>query len=367
MSIQAIAHYRHLQAIRDRGGLDPKGTNASISNRQWFTEWGVPNKQREELHNRILRQTLGPQLSVGQVDPPIAILLAGPPGSGKSSARRALFDASDERITGGLNSSDFVTIDADSIKEQLLDAAERDGSLQSFLMPPEAKELQSKGEVFSKLDFASLVHEESSNLAKRCQRLAINERRNLILDQVCSNSEKTAALIDTLADQGYRIRVVEIHAEKEFSEQSVFLRYLRDQERVDGRYVPTEVIDSVYAPDGTSRPRQSIQGILDANPCQVEAYRRFDATTVGQPPVLTQRGHLVDGRLQYETTTHGSQPVAEAETLPSKRTLLASFPNPLGATRPTRSTSAKASPLTPGHRSSRYIPIAPKPEKQWGR
>lgn len=367
MSTQAIGHYQHLQTIRDRGGLDPKGPNASISNRQWFKENGNRTRQRRELHDRIAQETLGPQSSTSQVNPPIAILLAGPPGSGKSSARRTLFDTGDERITGGLDSSDFVTIDADGIKEQLLDIAERDGSLQAFLMPPEARELQTQGEVFSKLDFASLVHEESSKLAKQCQRVAINERRNLILDQVCSNPEKTAALIDRLAEQGYRIRVVEIHAEKEFSEQSVFLRYLRDQERVDGRYVPTEVIDSVYAPDGTSRPRQSIQRLLDANPCQIEAYRRFDATTVGQPPILTQRGHLADGRIHCETITQSSQPAAEAETLPSKRTLLVSFPKPPGTTRPTRSTSAAASPLKPGQRSSKFTPRTPKPEKHRGR
>lgn len=354
-----LAHYRVLQQLRDHGSLTPEGPNASVSNPRWFRSDGTLRQVRQAEHHRIINDVIGSSSAAQPSQQPIAILLAGPPGSGKSSARRSLFDAGDEQITGGLNASNFVVIDADSIKEKLLDIAEHDGSLQSFLMPPEARALQAQGEVFSKLDFASLVHEESSMIADAARETAIERRLNLILDQVCSNPRKTAALVDKLANQGYTVRIVEIHAEKEFSEQSVFLRYLRDQERAEGRYVPTEVIDSVYTPDGTSRPRQSIQSLLEAKPCRLDAYRRFDAKTVGQPPELTQRGHNIDGQIQPESVTDKPQHATEPEAPPSKHILLASFPKRPGRAHPSR--PATPPQVKPGQRTS------PRPERHRGR
>ncbi len=283
----------------------------------------------------------------------MAILLAGPPGSGKFSARRALFQAGDEQITGGLKDSDFVTIDADTIKEQLLEAAEQDGALQNFLTPPEAKALQAQGETFSKLDFASLVHEESSIITKRCQQAAIEQRRNLILDQVCSNSAKTSALVEKLATQGYSVRVVEIHAEKAFSEESAFQRYLHDYETGEGRYVPTEVIDSVYNADGSSKPRQAIQNLLDTTPVRIDAYRRFDATEIGQPPVLTQQGHRSGDHLRIGPATptpSGAPQERHPSPRPTKHDLLTNTTGP----RRRFETSTQRRDLKPSQRPSRF-------------
>ncbi len=363
-----VDHYRHLQRLRDSGALSPKGPHASISNPAWFHPQGDPAPDRQELHDAIIDSIINDVAPSPIGQQPVAILLAGPPGSGKSSARRALFDAGDERITGGLNASDFVVIDADNIKEKLLDAADHDGSLRGFLMPTEARKLQYQGQAFSKLDFASLVHEESSMIAEDFRDITIERRYNLILDQVCSDPKKTAALVDELVDQGYSVRVVEIHAEKEFSEQSVFLRYLRDYERNEGRYVPTEVIESVYDSDGMSRPRESIQNLLDESPCQIDAYRRFDAKVIGQPPMLTQRGHNVHGRIQLDDVAGELPPASDVEALPSKRLLLASFPNAPGVTRPARGAAADTAPRrTPGQGASTVTPHTPRSEKGWGR
>ncbi len=188
---RVVEHYKLLQELRENGLLAPAGRNASISNAEWFHPIFGRTPTRKQMHEELVHELVGaarPQIA----SPPIAILLAGPPGSGKSSARRALFDVSDEQVTGGLDAADFVAIDADGVKEKLLDIAERDGSLQSFLVPDEAKALQAKGEVFSKLGFASLVHEESSMIADAVREAAMERRCNLILDQVCSSSKKTA-------------------------------------------------------------------------------------------------------------------------------------------------------------------------------
>ena len=302
-SLRAVQHYEALQELTNAGALAPEGRYASISNPLWFQPDGTPMPARKRLHRSITTDLLNTAPPVELGEQQVAILLAGPPGSGKSSARRALFEASDDQITGGLNPSDFVTIDADTIKEQLLNQAQQDGSLQNFLIPPEARHLQNQGETFCNLDFASHVHEESSLIADNARQTAIEQRRNLILDQVCSNPTKTRALIDKLATQGYSIRIIEIHAEKEFSQESVYKRYLRDYENGQARYVPHPVIDSIYNPDDTSKPRQTIQQLLETNPPKIDAYRRFDAQTVGQPPVLTQRGHRIDDHIQINSTT----------------------------------------------------------------
>ena len=152
----------------------------------------------------------------------------------------------------------------------LIEQARRDGSLESWIKPQAVRDLEAAGEHFSSLDLASLVHEESSLIADEARHNAIAQRRNVVFDQVCSSPTKTAQLVDQLSAAGYKVSVVEIHATREFSLESTFGRYVATAEHGgDARRVPTEVVESVFTPEGTSKPRAAIEGLLTAQPSKV--------------------------------------------------------------------------------------------------
>lgn len=329
---QADAHYAILQSLKDQGLFDPSGPHATISNPQWFRASNRARFMRslmhEEITRHILNGTLG-QYNRGehipsdfptpprQVDHPIAILLAGPPGSGKSTAKREVFGEiegkpADTSITSGLPPSDFVLIDVDEIKTSLINQARTDGSLDTFIKPEQVKELEHQGEIFSDLDFASLVHNESSLIGNNAKRQAIKQRCHIVFDQVCASSRQTQTLVNKLAEAGYSVRVVELQATRELSEKSIFNRYRRDQaEHGTGRYVPTEVLSSVYTTDPhgneVSRPQRTIDKLLAQHPCKIDAARRYLTTEIGAPPHLLSTHHRqTDGTIH--TTLNKQDP-----------------------------------------------------------
>lgn len=166
----ALGHY---EVTRDhKADLNPKGPNATINNPDWYTKESeegnlVPTLQREVLQDSIKEKIFG-DLKPSQ-GTPVGILLAGPPGAGKSTLLKKLFEdenLANPNITGGLKLEDFVVIDADNIKTMLLEQASKDGSLDSFIKPASFKALEDFGVSFSPLEFASLVHEESSIIAE---------------------------------------------------------------------------------------------------------------------------------------------------------------------------------------------------------
>ncbi|VEG27151.1 zeta toxin family protein [Actinomyces howellii] len=301
----AARHYAVLQALRDRAGGDPlraDAPTATINNPRWFSHANgmlVPRHARSRLHQRLAAEIT----SAGQPAPPgarpVAILLAGPPGSGKSTSIDDVFSRGDRAITGGLTRSEFTVIDADSIKGRLIDVARADGSLEAEIKPAAVRALEAHGEHFHDLDLSSLVHEESSMIARLARSDAIAQRKNILLDQVCSSPTKTADVVSQLDAAGYSVRVVEIHATREFSLESTFGRYVAAAAQ-DGsaRRVPTEVVESVFNPDGSSRPREAIESLVACRPSKVSEYRRYEARVLARPPVLVETGtRTSDGRV----------------------------------------------------------------------
>lgn len=273
----AIGHYTVMQDYKS--DLNPKGPNATINNPDWYTKESeegnlVPTLQREALQDSIKEKIFG-DLKPSQATP-VGILLAGPPGAGKSTLLKKLFEdenLANPNITGGLKLEDFVVIDADNVKTMLLEQASKDGSLDSFIKPASFKALEDFGVSFSPLEFASLVHEESSMIAEGLRENAIAGGYNVIFDQVCSNQKKVEDLVEQLSVEGYYVSVVEIHADRNFSEQSAFKRTIHAlQDGRSARYVPTEVIKDMYDKQGFSKVRSSIQNLLDKKMCKVSAY-----------------------------------------------------------------------------------------------
>lgn len=272
----ALGHYKAMQD--HKSDLNPKGPNATINNPEWYKRTSN-NKLKPTGKRKSLRESIQEKIFNGRKpseSAPVGILLAGPPGAGKSTLLKKLFDdenLANPNITGGLKLEDFVVIDADNIKTMLLEQASKDGSLDSFIKPASFKALEDFGVSFSPLEFASLVHEESSMIAKAIQEEAIAGGYNVIFDQVCSNQKKVEDLVEQLSVKSYYVSVVEIHADRNFSEQSAFDRTLHAlQDGRSARYVPTEVVKDMYDERGFSKVRSSIQNLLDKKMCKVSAY-----------------------------------------------------------------------------------------------
>lgn len=170
----------HRETVRElcRVGraLDREGPHATTANPAWFRGRNVerPTAARDALHRALLDETRAEHPATRAERR--AIVLAGPPGAGKSTVLRDVL---------GLDKGAWLTIDADEFKHKLLREALRDGSYDQFLKPPEvAQREQIDGERFFPLELASLVHEESSYLAKQLQREAMREGTNIVIDSV---------------------------------------------------------------------------------------------------------------------------------------------------------------------------------------
>lgn len=92
------------------------------------------------------------------------VVLAGPPGAGRSSIRAVVLGAED---------SSYPTLNTDDFKEALIDRAVRDGTLESFFMGPDRRALDASGERLFPMEPASLVHDESSMIERRMRKNAL--------------------------------------------------------------------------------------------------------------------------------------------------------------------------------------------------
>lgn len=134
-----------------------------------------------------------------------AIVLAGPPGTGKSRILGELIGA-----PGTESRSRWLEVDPDEIKTQLLDAAAADGSYETFIKPPAVRELEAQGEWFFPLDFAALVRAESCALAKVVREEAIRAGAYVVIDSVLSKPDAAVELGHQLERAGYRVDVVDV-------------------------------------------------------------------------------------------------------------------------------------------------------------
>lgn len=271
---------RHIDVVRalsqENGALTSDAPTSSKRNPQWWIG-ERPTPSRERLHRRLLE-------SVRQSAPDVlqgrqALVLAGPPGAGKSGVKKDVLESA---------VSTYRNIDADDFKVLLLEEAKRDGSLEGWLKPPELRAYEEQGERFFPLELASLVHEESSFLARRLRNRAIAAGDNIIVDAVMSTEAGALELGDRLAAAGYRVQVVDVEVPFELSEQRIRSRWqqeyqaaLEGRESLGGRWVPSEYARDVFnGAEGRSKPEHSARAL--AEQCGAVADYRLYRTGMDQ-------------------------------------------------------------------------------------
>lgn len=273
---------RHHTALR-RVAIDADsvalGPYSSIAQPENFLMVGgkpQPTRARNELHKELIQQVLDTRPAAAERRH--AVVMAGPPGAGKGYVQR--------EALGGL--MDHVVGDPDMFKELLLDHELRSGGL-AALTTPLMREYMAAGERFAPMEFASLVHEESSMLAKQLQRDMLQQGTNFVFDTVLRSEDSAQAIGTALERRGYSFEVVSVQTTQEMSEASIHSRweepyraFLAGENQLGGRPVPSEFARSVFpAGGGPSLPEQHAQRLAESAPgcVRYRVYRRTDADT----------------------------------------------------------------------------------------
>jgi predicted ABC-type ATPase len=170
---------------------------------------GQYTPERQQLHAEIADSFLSKAQTVPDHLQPVAVVMMGGPGSGKSST------------TEGMSFDDFVQVDPDAVKKQI----------------PEYNEA-TEGKA---LNAAFMAHEESSDIAGQVKDRAIADRKNVLLDGTGKNLPKMVAMVERLKKEGYQVNVIMPHIPK----QEGLERCAARAERT-GRYVPDDIVGGAY-------------------------------------------------------------------------------------------------------------------------
>ncbi len=314
----------HRETVREfsqKGGpLDPNGPNATTANRQWFFESSVASytPERGRLHERLLAEAWTERPGV-RADRR-AIVLAGPPGAGKSTIREKVLGPQEDR---------WLFVDADEFKRKLLAEAVRDGSYEAHLKPPAIKEREAAGEAFYPLELAALVHEESSYLATRLRDEALSTGTNVVLDAVLSNSDKAVALGRILERAKYRVEVIDVEVPYEVSELQITQRWreayegaLTSGDGLGGRWVPSDFTRSVFDSETGRSLSQDAAQKLAQSCASVERYRRYwRPSNDAQAVVEVDQTRRVPGGVLVDTALVATVSRGQARRAETRRNL----------------------------------------------
>ncbi|WP_181025738.1 zeta toxin family protein [Rathayibacter rathayi] len=335
----------HRTVLRDLtgagGAINAESNYASQHNPQWFDqETGRPLADRDREQRDVIREFRATSPNVPRDHK--AILLAGPPGAGKTTAQDELFAST------GTTKADWRILNADDFKDRLFKRALADGSYDSRLTPPEVSAAEAGGEKVWPRERAALVHEESSAIMKRARDQSMRQGENIIIDGTLNNADAGDKLVKRLEEQGYSVRIALVDGPRAVTEARVAYRWNRGYEgavngipdpddpdllTLGGRWVPAEVTDALYR-DGNddSICANAAQAIAKSSTAvtQLDVYRITEPG--GSPALVEQRiGKRADGRwdsikrfgdeqrrymskraeiLEESTSTNSEQPVS---------------------------------------------------------
>jgi predicted kinase len=240
---------------------------SQANDRGWSTidQHYDPNDRRWLTERQIIHRELIDDLYERAVDVPCdrkAIMAGGLGGAGKSTVLENF---------AGIDLSQYLTINPDDIKEEM---AKRG-------LIPEVEGL-------SPMEASDLAHEESSYIAKRLARRAMDDGKNVIWDITMSSKESTEARLDDLDRDGYRTTGIFVDIPVEESVLRIDDRHRTGHEQycngvgLGGRYVPPEVVRSQADPEWGSVNRRVFEQVKH----RFVAWAVYDNSVYGRDPVL---------------------------------------------------------------------------------
>ncbi|MFT4187351.1 MAG: zeta toxin family protein [Aeromicrobium sp.] len=282
---------RHIGIVQDLsiagGPLDKDGPHATTRNPAWYRSNGLRKAARRATHERLKKAIV--DQSPNARDGSRALVLAGPPGAGKGRVADTVL---------GADRDHYVNVDADDFKKLLLREAVADGSYESWIKPPEVRDLEAKGERFYPLELASLVHEESSRLARELRSEMIDRGTNIIVDTVLSDPDTAVALGEQLSEAGYQVTVVDVEVPFEVSEERIVQRWQHAMQEAEageadalgGRWVPSAYARPLFDTEhGRSKSQDAAARLAESCSCVIRYERHYTS-------VEEHRASLREGR-----------------------------------------------------------------------
>lgn len=220
------------------------------------------DRARASLHRHIVTDYLS-RASPLQ-DGRSAIITAGPPGVGKSTAMRAQIDDLDT----------YRILDADIVKEYLVQRAVADGIYDDLLGHRLAD-----GHAVAPAELAALVHDESVQLIERIREICVLQRENIVVEATLQWDGQGPAIFTELAVADYSyVRILGVEADRNLARTQALDRWWTRRTEwaagthpLGGRFVPPAVIDKCYPPTGRSHcARHAIDLINRARAGEIE-------------------------------------------------------------------------------------------------
>jgi len=172
------------------------GVNNGRTSKNMYSNTGGYTPERLILHERIMEEFIGDNSLPKNGETPAALLVGGPPASGKSTILKHK----------GVKGSDFTYVNSDDIQERL----------------PGYTGVN-----------AMLYHDEARDIHDRLIERSLAERRNIIIDGTMRDVEKETKKIARLKELGYKIKVVSVQANVELLIIRATRRFM-----TTGRYIP---------------------------------------------------------------------------------------------------------------------------------
>ncbi len=234
-----------------------------------FERFFDPADNRWTTERQLIHRHLVDDLYTSAADVPCdhrAIMAGGLGGAGKSTVL-------DKHA--GVDRSRYLTINPDNIKEEMATRG----------LIPDLDGL-------SPMEASDLVHAESSYLAKRLARRAMDDGKNIIWDITMNSLPTPEERLDDLDRAGYSTRGIFVDAGIAEAVRRADGRHRRGHEDYragigfGGRYVPREVIEAQADPEWGSQNRRTFEQVKP----RFTDWAVYDNSVTGGNPKLIEAG-----------------------------------------------------------------------------
>lgn len=220
--------------------------------------------ERLEWQNDVLAAHEQFQIELNGQEPKYekkVLIMSGLPGSGKTFTLAHF---------APVDLADYVVVNADDLKESIIFDDD----------PPPLGE-------FKGMELSSVVHEESSHMAKRWEAMLQERGANMVLDITGGNRDSTLRRINKLKEAGYTVDVAHIDVNPEEAWHSTIKRYESGMEtETGGRPVPPSYIKAMAVDAGHDIIDDHYESYRDEVNGHAWHYRNYPITK--QPPELIE-------------------------------------------------------------------------------
>ncbi|MEW2417456.1 zeta toxin family protein [Streptomyces sp. NPDC046866] len=281
-------HHVALERETLRGDLAEFSKYATVLQPHWFKEESGEYaclKARRDLHKRVKKRLRKEQGSASEHK--IAIIMAGPPGAGKSHQASKVM----QEIDPGAR---WRKIDPDYLKDLILEESCSDHTFED-IVPPRLRD--SEPDRAYPRELAALVHKESTDLAQRILSVSIVTGENLLLDRTLKTYQNAADLVALLIERSYKVFIFDMETSRTVSVDSVYNRWADGYRKAEenfrvggttvcremgGRFVPPIIVKNAFTNALVSHCSKVVDALESRN-SSVLCRRYWRASTTSGP------------------------------------------------------------------------------------